>query len=110
MRTLLLIALLLFIAPASSAQTPKDADDFYNRGFDRQVKGDVEGALADYTRAITIDPRNASAYANRGVLRLQAGQTKLAEQDFDEAVKLDPSLKPSLGKYLEEMKKRKAND
>ena len=68
-RLIALAALLLF-APTSYAQTPRDADDLYNRGFDRQVKGDHEGALADYDEAIRRDPKLADAYNNRANLRL----------------------------------------
>src|SRR2546428_348128 len=49
----LLMLLVYFISPAN-AQTPRAAQDFYNRGNQRYNKGDLDGAIADFTRAIEI--------------------------------------------------------
>ncbi|MDQ1524600.1 MAG: hypothetical protein QOE47_2524, partial [Pyrinomonadaceae bacterium] len=50
----------------------------------------------------------AQAYANRGVIRLQQGKVEQAEQDIKQAIALDAALKPSLEKYLAEMKRYRA--
>jgi tetratricopeptide (TPR) repeat protein len=43
------------------------------RGNDRRDKGDWLGALADYNKAIVLDPRRADLYVARGWSRLAAG-------------------------------------
>jgi tetratricopeptide (TPR) repeat protein len=65
----------------------------YN-GLARQkvVKGDYQGALVDYNRAISIDPNYAKAYAGRGGLKMLAFKDyQGALVDLNRAVQLDPS-------------------
>src|SRR5260370_1507682 len=40
---------------------------YNNRGNARRAKGEVDGAIADYTRALETNPRYAEAYYNRGI-------------------------------------------
>src|SRR5207249_4633592 len=54
--------------------------EFYNsRGFIENKKGDTDSALADFNRAIQLNPQFAYPHANR------AG-VKLANRDFDGAI------------------------
>jgi hypothetical protein len=46
------IGLMLWSAPLVYAQNPKTAEDYNNRGLERQAKGDIAGAIEDYTAAI----------------------------------------------------------
>jgi len=39
---------------------------YYNRGGAYEKKGEVDHAIADYTKAIALDPKYAFAYVNRG--------------------------------------------
>src|SRR5215467_12809874 len=52
---------------------------------------DSPGAVADYTKAIKLNPNNAEAYYNRGVARLIQGDKTGAIIDCTEAIKLDPT-------------------
>lgn len=45
------------------------ADDYFASASQKDVKGDYQGAVADYNRAIQIDPNYAFAYYNRGLLK-----------------------------------------
>jgi len=54
--------------------------------------GDPADALAQFGRALALDPRSASAFNNRGAALLALGQRDAARQDFERALKLDPSL------------------
>ena len=45
---------------------PTTAQGYNHRGAARQKTGDVDGAIADYTKAIGLDRKSASAYALRG--------------------------------------------
>ena len=47
-------------------QTLRKAEDYYGRGLARQEKGDLEGAIADFDKAIEILPKYAAAYGSRG--------------------------------------------
>lgn len=71
------------------ANTPDEPAGYYQRGWFKDHSGDIEGALEDYTMAITLQPNVAYAYLNRGVLyRLKDENTK-AESDFKQVVRLD---------------------
>ncbi len=74
-----LIVLLLTLFLSAAAQTPKTAEDYNNRGLERQAKGDIAGAIEDYTAAI----------ARKG------------RADFEKAFKIDPSLRPQYGEFIE---------
>jgi tetratricopeptide (TPR) repeat protein len=48
------------------------------------------GALADYTKAIELDPRSATAYTNRGAVKYDLGDKQGALADHTIAIELDP--------------------
>src|SRR6516225_6912696 len=51
---------------------------------------DVEGALADYERAISVDPGCAAAYAGRGQIRVNKGELEKGLADYTKSIELDP--------------------
>ncbi|MGH9832797.1 MAG: tetratricopeptide repeat protein [Blastocatellia bacterium] len=63
-----------------------------NRAGIRHDRGDLRGALEDYSRAIEIDPRLALLYGNRGVTRKALGDLKGAIADYTEAIRLRPDF------------------
>ncbi len=79
--------------PVAIAEAKKPtASDRFASGIQKYRKGDVQGALADFNRAIEIDPKYAIAYYGRGFLaveKLQDIQGALA--DFNRAIELDPN-------------------
>jgi tetratricopeptide (TPR) repeat protein len=75
-RFLLLAAIVL--TTATTAFCDK-AEDIVNRGLAKQRKGDLDGAIADYTKAIELKPDLAVAYVNRG-------NAKQAKSDLDGAI------------------------
>ena len=54
--------------------------------------GDLEKAVADYDRAIELEPGQAEAYHDRGTLHERLGDYQRALNDYDRAVELDDSL------------------
>lgn len=53
---------------------PANSFAYYNRGITKDRMGDFEGAVADFSSAISLDPGNADFYHNRGFsLRKQVG-------------------------------------
>ncbi len=53
-------------------------------------KGQYERAIADFTKAIEIDPNDPKAYNNRGVAYGNKGQYDQAIADFTKALEIDP--------------------
>jgi protein O-mannosyl-transferase len=49
-----------------------------------------DNALADFNRALQINPHNDRAYANRGLLFAKTGRHDAAVADFNVALELDP--------------------
>jgi len=87
-----LILVFLFAVWPVQAQTPVTADDYLRRGAARQNKGDLEGAISDYTRAIEIDSRDADAYDRRGEARRTRGDLDGAIADSTKAIEIEPHL------------------
>jgi hypothetical protein len=60
------------MAPSSSSAAAgggagAEADAHHSRGFALRRKGDFAGAIAEYTKAIEMDPNHFKAYFNRCV-------------------------------------------
>jgi tetratricopeptide (TPR) repeat protein len=54
-------------------------------------KGDFDNAIAEYTKAIKLDPDNAAAYRSRGEMySLDKDDSDRAIADYTQAIKLDP--------------------
>ncbi len=76
--------------PSASADAPTDAGGFARRGAAFAARRDFAHAIADFTRAIELEPKVAKHYVDRARARNEAGQTELAAKDLDEAIKLKP--------------------
>jgi tetratricopeptide (TPR) repeat protein len=61
---------------------------FYNRGWELDEKGEYRRAIADYGRAIDLNPR-ANYYTNRGLAYSSLDDLDRAIEDYDEAIRLD---------------------
>jgi tetratricopeptide (TPR) repeat protein len=53
-------------------------------------QGKVDQAIADYTKAIELDPKIAAAYNNRGIAFKQKGLNSKAVADFQAYLQLNP--------------------
>jgi serine/threonine protein kinase/Tfp pilus assembly protein PilF len=71
-------------------EEPKTAEDFIARGKERGLKGDIEGGLADFTRAIELAPKATSGFLARGIARRRAGDVDGAIADYSRALDLAP--------------------
>ncbi len=67
-----------------------DAEFYYQQGLLCNESGDKQSALADFNRAIELDPNHVAAYYNRGVIRNESGDKQGALADFTCAIELDP--------------------
>lgn len=78
---------------AAVAQDPQ-AHIYLRRANLRALQKDLEGAIADCTEAIRLQPRFADAYLSRGVARLERGQSAAAAEDFTRALETAPPAWP----------------
>jgi Flp pilus assembly protein TadD len=60
--------------------------------------------LADYNRAIELDPNDARYYRARGLWLLQKGRKAEARKDLEKALELDAKLKPDIEPVLLKLK------
>lgn len=66
------------------------------RGRDHRNNGAYEAAMAEYDRAVTLDPELARAYYGRGVTRARQGDFAAAITDLNRAVALAPNYVQAL--------------
>lgn len=74
---------------ATSEEKLLQATDYYALGRDEILAGNLEGAIADLTSAITADANMVDAYILRGEAYMQNGDYRHAMQDFDAAIAID---------------------
>ena len=81
--------LLGLIALASSGS--QDAIVYYGRGLAKSTKGDQDGAIADFSKAIELNPKLAEAYLNRGLAKSTKGDQDGAIADDGSNSKISSS-------------------
>lgn len=69
-----------------------DAEIAFSQAYDKQQAGDTEGAIADYTEAIRLNPNFATAFFNRGLIRREKNNFDGAIADYTEAIRLNPNF------------------
>jgi tetratricopeptide (TPR) repeat protein len=74
----------------ASQPNSKEANAYNERGVAKGVKGDIDGAIADFTRAIELYPKYGTAYNNRGLAKKNKGDLDGAIADCTRAIELDP--------------------
>jgi tetratricopeptide (TPR) repeat protein len=70
------------------ARGPNDATAYHNRAVAFGLAGDIDSAIADYTKVIEIAPNTASAYENRGRAYASKGDYTHAVADETKANEL----------------------
>jgi tetratricopeptide (TPR) repeat protein len=63
---------------------------YNNRGTAWKNKGDYDRAIADYSKAIELDPQYALAYYNRGIAWKNKRDYGRAMADYNKLIELDP--------------------
>jgi tetratricopeptide (TPR) repeat protein len=88
------------------AQKPRSSPGFHELAGLKLASGDIEGAIASYSRCITFAPQNAAARNNLGVALLKAGRFRDAIATLETALALQPGYVRALvnlGKALREL-------
>jgi tetratricopeptide (TPR) repeat protein len=78
--------------PASAGRDPLLAHEWDVRAAAKGKAGDLDGEIADETKAIELDPTLATAWAHRGVARGMKGDRDGEIADETKAIELAPTL------------------
>jgi tetratricopeptide (TPR) repeat protein len=89
---------------------PNEPNNYNERAMLKDKLGDSQGALADYNRAIDLEPNFTTAYLHRGLFRANRLNFPLgAFLDYNRAIELDPTyVKAYLNRGI--LRCRKMND
>ena len=66
------------------------AENYLISGLAKGDKHDWDGAIADYTQAINLNPEFADAYFNRGFSKVYKGDLDGAIADYTKAIEFKP--------------------
>jgi tetratricopeptide (TPR) repeat protein len=78
------------VVASSRVRGHRQAVAYYNRGVDYTGMGQRARAIADYSKAIRLDPKYAEPYNNRGYLYIETHSDRRARRDLNTAIRLDP--------------------
>ncbi len=79
-------------------QTPTpSAGEHIQQGVEYAERGQFDKALAEYRRAIELEPDNADAYRNVGTSLGEQGQWEEAAVAYEKAIELDPEFGEAYG-------------
>ncbi|MCX6243620.1 MAG: tetratricopeptide repeat protein [Bacteroidetes bacterium] len=67
----------------------KSVASYSNRGIAYTQEGQWDNALADFTKAIAVDPKYPVSFANRGMVYGNLGRVEDAISDFTKAIEID---------------------
>ena len=84
MRRPLVFALALALSATGAWADP------YSRGNDYYRKGEYDRAIANYAKAIALNPNDAISYNNRGLAYRKKGEVDRAIADHSKAIALNP--------------------
>jgi tetratricopeptide (TPR) repeat protein len=102
---LLLLCFLSNAAVTRAQVNRRAAIDHLNRGTKELAAGDLDDALAEFNRAIELDPNYSASYFNRGLVRKRQANYDGAISDFTKAIELNPIAEA----YLDRGAARKDN-
>ncbi len=77
-------------APGAPQSTPTTAEAFSRRGSAEMARRDFTGAIADFTRAVDMEPTQPGHYYNRAMAHLSARQPVQGMADLDQVLKQKP--------------------
>lgn len=79
------------LADRAVAADAKSVRAVYVRGLLHEAMREHRRALADFNRALELNPRHADAYDHRGSEQFKLGRIDESIADFDKAIELDPA-------------------
>ncbi len=97
--SIIFCAVLFIVAyqsPCFSVDFKDQAEKYRDKGLAAQKRGDIQGAISFYEKAVSLNSNLVAAYNDLGVAYEYLGQLKLAEENYLKAIQLD---KYYLGAY-----------
>ena len=79
-----------------SKSTAESANDYFDKGKELYDRKDYAHAIANFKKAIRLDPNNAEAYRYRGNAKFFLKQYFAAISDYDETNSFRPKKRESL--------------
>ena len=92
-RTIAIAAALSVVAlgsPLIAARANPLSRQYFNQGVEKYWAGNYQGAIADYNKALEINPDDATAYSYRGVAKGTLGDYRGAVADYTKAIEINP--------------------
>lgn len=89
---LTLVALVISAVAIYIAFDIRRSISYYNRGTALMTKGDYDGAIQCFDKAIKVEPEFSEAYCHRGLSYYEKGNQDRALADFDKAIELNPEF------------------
>ena len=80
-----------FMLAASEKAYAENAEFYYKRAINKAEEGDFYGAIADYSKAIEINPRYSKAYNNRGNAKRSLKDYDGAIADYSKTIEINPN-------------------
>ncbi|MBD2130419.1 DnaJ domain-containing protein [Microcoleus sp. FACHB-1] len=74
-----------------SHKSGKSHQDYYVRAVAKALEKDYQGAVADYTEAIELNPHFVEAYIKRGATLYKMGDARGALKDCSQALRINPN-------------------
>jgi len=75
-----------------TTNTAQIGEEYFYSGLEKANQNDHYGAIADYTKAIELDPNYVIAYINRGVMKAALKDYYGSIADFTKAIEIDPNF------------------
>ena len=79
------------IASAPETLPSLSASYYFDSALEKQNKGDNQGAIVDYDKAIELNPNYSLAYNNRGLAKSGLKDYEGAIVDYNKAIELNPN-------------------
>ncbi len=94
---------MVYLGPSKKTQTipsgnttkevhekPLDFKGWFNKAFSLYKKGEFDGALKAYNKAIELRPEEFKSYFNRGLIYVKMGKYNLAIEDYSRIINSNP--------------------
>jgi tetratricopeptide (TPR) repeat protein len=88
------------LGPPLEIAPPPDAKAFRERGIFAYRSGDLDNAIADFDRAIRLDPKFTAAYIDRGIVLYRMHKFEKAFADIAQAKRIERTRTAKTGKKL----------
>jgi tetratricopeptide (TPR) repeat protein len=70
----------------------KDSSYFYDSGCKKGAEKNYDAAIADFNKAVKLDPKNKNAYDMMGTMYAYKNDFTAAIQSWDKAIEIDPKF------------------